>query len=61
MDKESEIIEILRKALNEQRALNTAAAAIFLRKPKKDRDCHENAWLEAAEKYGVIREKNSDN
>lgn len=60
MDKESEIIDILRKTLGEQRALLTAAAAILLRKPKEERDSHEQAWLEAAEKYGVIREKTSE-
>lgn len=51
LDHDDEIIKLLRKSLNEYRALLNAAAAIII----KNQAHQENQrWLELAEKYGVV-------
>lgn len=57
MEKDDEIIEILRERIKEQRALLNGAAAIIIK--NQDREENKN-WLEAAEKYGVVSERSNN-
>lgn len=53
-DQEDEIIKILQQTLKEYRTLLTAGAAIVIQ--KKARTDQENSWLEALERYGIIKD-----